>query len=63
MERKRLDWAHLLKKRAVNFDEISQSYDGIFDSVVLVSWMQLWLQLFIYIQICIQGKQMFNSVE
>ncbi len=63
MERKRLDWAHLLKKRAVNFDEIYESYDGIFDSVVLVSWMQLWLQLFIYIQICIQGKQMFHSVE
>ncbi len=30
-------------------------HDAIFDYVALVSWMRLWLQLFIHIQICIQA--------
>ncbi len=42
-------------KTAVSCDKTSRCHDAIFDSVALVSWMWLWLQRFIYIQICIQA--------
>ncbi len=38
--------------KTVSCDKTSRCYDAIFYSVVLVSWMQLWLQLFIHIHIC-----------
>ncbi len=53
MDRTSLDWLIYLK-RAVNCDKTSRCYDAIFDSVALVSWMRLWLQLFIHNR-CIQA--------
>ncbi len=42
-------------KMAVSCDTTSPCSGVIFDSVALVSWMRLWLQLFIHIHICIQA--------
>ncbi len=50
-------------KTAVSCDKTSWCYDAIFDSVALVSWMRLWLQLFIHIQICIQADVLIRWIN
>ncbi len=40
-----LDWARIFKN-GLSVVKTSQCYDDIFDSVALVSWIWLWLQLF-----------------